>query len=430
MPCTVDRGESNLRDKMLIRGGKPLNGTVAVQGAKNAALPVMAASILLKGQSLTINNVPDLYDIQTMCDLLCNLGANITFKNNLMTINVPEDMKWETPADLVRKMRASSLVLGPLVARYGRAVLPLPGGCVLGSRPIDFHLKGLSKMGASIDMTHGSVYATAEGRLKGAKITLDFPSVGATENLMMAATLAEGTTDIENAAQEPEIVNLADALRLMGAEIIGDGTNHIIIKGQKSLHSAECGIIPDRIEASTYLIAGVITKGSVTVKGIDPSYMEAILAKLKEAGVEISVSRDGITAKWAGPLKGISIKTMPHPGFPTDTQPQIMAALSLAAGTSVINESIFDSRLLHINEFKKMGAKIDVQENTAIITGVNKITGTEVHSSNLRAGAALILMGLAADGETIVCDLHHVWRGYEDLVGKMRALGADIELVD
>lgn len=415
---------------MLIRGGKPLNGTVDVQGAKNAALPVMAASILLRGQSLTIEKVPDLYDIHTMCDLLGHLGAKIAFQNNRMTIDVPEELRWEAPADIVRKMRASSLVLGPLVARCGKAVLPLPGGCVLGSRPIDFHLKGLAKMGAVIDLNHGSVYATFADRLKGTTITLDFPSVGATENLMMAAALADGVTNIENAAQEPEIVNLAEVLRLMGAPIKGAGTPNIRITGQKSLHSAQCEIIPDRIEASTYLIAGVITKGSVTVRGIDPSYMEAILSKLKESGVSIDIFNNEITAKWVAPLKGISVKTMPHPGFPTDTQPQLMAALSLANGTSVINESIFDSRLLHINEFKKMGAKIEVQENTAIITGVSKITGTEVHSSNLRAGAALILMGLAAEGETLVCDLQHVWRGYEGLFDKMRSLGADIEMVD
>jgi len=419
----------SLQNKMLIRGGNPLHGTVDVQGAKNAALPVIAASILLKGQRLTLDKVPDLQDIQTMSDLLRHLGATVEFKDGHMTIDVPEELNWDTPADLVRKMRASSLVLGPLVARCGRAVLPLPGGCAIGSRPIDFHLKGLTKMGAKIDLEHGSVYATAS-QLKGANIIFDFPSVGATENLMMAASLADGVTTIENAAQEPEIMNLADTLRAMGVSIKGDGTSTIKIVGQSVLHSANIEIIPDRIEASTYLIAGIITKGEVTVHGIDPGLLEATLQKLEEAGAEIKVSGHDVTAKWVSPLKGISLRTMPHPGFPTDTQPQMMAALALANGTSVIHESVFDSRLMHINEFKKMGAKIELQENTAIVTGVPKLTGAEVHATDLRAGAAMILLGLAAEGETVVSNLEHVWRGYESIVDKMKVLGADLELID
>lgn len=418
-----------MENKMLIRGGKPLYGTINLQGAKNAALPVMAASILLKGQSLTLDRVPDLHDIRTMMALLEDLGARIEFNGHRMRIDVPEKLKWETPTDLVRKMRASSLVLGPLLARDGRAVLPLPGGCAIGSRPIDLHLKGLAKMGAELDLEQGSVHAVTRGRLQGQRITLDFPSVGATENLMMAASLAEGTTYIENAAKEPEIVNLAYILRIMGVPIKGDGTDTIKITGQDALHSAHGEIIPDRIEASTYLIAGIISKGAVTVKGIGPGDLTALLDKLEEAGAVIDVFGDEITAKWNGGLKGVSVKTMPYPGFPTDTQPQVMAALSLAEGTSVVHESVFDSRFLHIGEFKKMGAKIEIQDNVALITGVKKITGAEVRASDLRAGAALILMGLAAEGETTVCDLYHVWRGYEDLVTKMRSLGADIILV-
>jgi len=390
----------------------------------------MAASILLRGQSLVLDRVPDLHDIRTMMALLEDLGTQIEFKDHYMKINVPYELKWEAPSDLVRKMRASSLVLGPLVARCGRAVLPLPGGCAIGSRPIDFHLKGLVKMGATIELEHGSVHATSDGRLKGAVIVLDFPSVGATENLMMAACLAEGTTYIENAAKEPEIVNLAETLRLMGAPIEGEGTSVIKIIGQDDLHSMKNKIIPDRIEAATYLIAGVITKGAVTVRGAEPKDLTALLAKLEEAGALIDVFGDEITAKWNGELKGVTVKTMPHPGFHTDTQPQFMAALAVADGTSVVLESVFDSRFLHINEFKKMGARIEVQENTALITGVSRLTGTEVHASDLRAGAALILLGLAADGETLVCDLHHVWRGYENLVEKMRSLGADLTLVE
>lgn len=413
---------------MIIRGGNPLYGTVDVQGAKNAALPVMAASILLKGKKLTLKKVPDLYDINTMSDLLRHIGITVEFKNNFMTIDVPEELSWDAPAELVRKMRASSLVLGPLLARCGKAVLPLPGGCVLGSRPIDFHLKGLTKMGAEIDLNRGSVYASA-GKLKGERITLDYPSVGATENLMMAAALAHGVTYIENAAQEPEIINLADVLRLMGIPVKGDGTPTIRITGRPEAGSAEAEIIPDRIEAATYLIAGIITKGSVTVRGIDSGLIDAILLKLEEAGATIEIMLDEVTAKYSGTLTGIPVKTMPYPGFPTDTQPQLMAALALATGTSVIHESVFDSRLLHINEFKKMGAKIELQDSTAIVTGVGKLIGTEVHASNLRAGAALILMGLAAEGITTVHDLYHVWRGYEGLVDKLRSLGADIELI-
>ena len=421
--------EKKMSEKMLIRGGRKLRGTVDVQGAKNAALPVMAASILLKGGSLSLEGVPDLYDIRTMCDLLSDLGASVTFNGHRMRIDVPEKLKADTPVELVRKMRASSLVLGPLVARCGRAHLPLPGGCVLGSRPLDFHLKGLAKMGSDIELKSGAVNATA-GRIKGTTITLEYPSVGATENLMMAATLAEGTTFIENAAKEPEIVNLAEILRLMGASVSGDGGETIRVSGVTSLHSATGRIIPDRIEAATYLIAGVITGGAVTVRGIPAAYMEAILNKLEEAGAEIDVFGNEITAKCGAPLKGVTVKTMPYPGFPTDVQPQMMAALTLASGTSVIHESVFDSRLLHISEFKKVGAKIEVQDNVAIITGVPSLTGAEVHSSNLRAGAALILLGLAAEGESTICELHHVWRGYEGLVEKLRSLGADIEYAD
>ncbi len=424
-----NHGEKRLADEMTLTGGRPLVGTINVQGAKNAALPVMAAAILLRGQSLRLEGVPNLYDIQTMCRLLRHLGAEVEFENGCMTINVPDEIECETPVELVRKMRASSLVLGPLTARCGRAVMPLPGGCDLGSRPLDFHLKGLAKMGADIELKAGAVTATA-GRLKGATITLDFPSVGATENLMMAASLAEGTTFIENAAKEPEISNLAEILRLMGVQIKGGGTEVIRITGVNELHSASGEIIPDRIEAATYLMAGVITKGCVTVRGIAPELLEAVLNKMDEAGVDTDVFNGEITAKWKGPLQGVTVKTLPFPGFPTDTQPQIMALLTLANGNSVIHESVFDSRLLHIDEFRKMGAKIEVQDNVAIVTGVNKLTGAEVLSSNLRAGAALIMLGLAAEGKTTVQGLEHVWRGYEGLVDKFRSLGAEIEIAE
>ncbi|MDR0647914.1 MAG: UDP-N-acetylglucosamine 1-carboxyvinyltransferase [Synergistaceae bacterium] len=414
---------------MLIRGGRPLSGRVRAQGAKNAALPVMAASLLLKGRSLKLSRVPDLQDIHTMADLLRHLGAEIEFKDGTMTIDVPEDLKWETPSDLVRKMRASSLVLGPLVARCGRAVLPLPGGCAIGSRPIDFHLKALTRMGAEIDLEQGSVHARTDG-LSATRINFDFPSVGATENIMMTAALTEGETTIENAAREPEIENLADALRAMGASVEGDGTSTVSVKGARDLVSAKVTIIPDRIEASTYLLAGMITRGRVAVDGIDPAYAAALLSKLEEAGITAATSDDSVSLDCRGAgWNGVTIKTLPYPGFPTDMQPQIMAALCLADGTSIIHESVFDSRYMHVGEFRRMGCKIDIQGNTVVITGVPQISGAEVHASDLRAGAALILLGLAAEGETVVCALKHVWRGYERLTDKLRSLGADIELL-
>ncbi len=387
----------------------------------------MASAILLRGRRLTLERVPDLQDIHTMADLLRHLGIVVDYEAGRMTLDVPADLKWEAPADLVRRMRASSLVLGPLVARCQRAVLPLPGGCAIGSRPIDFHLKALARMGAEIDLEQGSVHAEAE-RLVPARIPLDFPSVGATENILMTAALVPGETVVENAAREPEIVNLADALRAMGAEIVGDGTETIRIRGRDRLESAEVEIIPDRIEASTYLLAGVMTRGRISVKGIVPEYLEALLGKLEEAGVSVDVAGNTVSVCCEGKnWGGVMLKTQPYPGFPTDVQPQIMAALCLAEGTSVIHESVFDSRYVHVAEFRKMGCKIDIQGNTVVITGVPKFTGAEVHASDLRAGAALILMGLAAEGETVVCSLQHVWRGYERLVDKLSALGADVE---
>lgn len=424
-------GVTVLSDRMRIRGGKPLFGRVAAQGAKNAALPVIASSLLLKGKRLTLERVPDLQDIHTMANLLRHLGATISFEGGRMTIDVPEELKWETPVELVRRMRASSLVLGPLVARCGRAVLPLPGGCAIGSRPIDFHLKGLARMGAEIDLEHGSVHARTNG-LKPSRIYLDFPSVGATENMMMTAATISGESTIENAAREPEIVNLAHTLRAMGARIEGEGTGTIKIEGRTDLEEATITIIPDRIEASTYLLAGVMTRGCVTVDDINPEYLESLTFKLEEAHIPIvisekekSVSVDCRGRNWTG----VTIKTLPYPGFPTDMQPQIMATLCMAQGTSVIHESVFDSRYMHVGEFKRMGCKIDLQGNTVVITGIDRLVGAEVHASDLRAGAALILLGLAAEGETVVCALQHVWRGYERLMEKMTSLGADIELL-
>jgi UDP-N-acetylglucosamine 1-carboxyvinyltransferase len=414
---------------MAIRGGSPLSGAITVQGAKNAALPVMASALLLRGRRLTLERVPNLRDIHTMSDLLRHLGAEINFENGRMTIDVPEELKWETPADLVRKMRASSLVLGPLVARCGAAVLPLPGGCAIGSRPIDFHLKGLARMGAEIDLEQGSVHATASG-LSATRVTFDFPSVGATENLLMTAALTPGQSVIENAAREPEISNLAQALRAMGAYVEGDGTGTITVRGTRDMESATVRIIPDRIEASTYLLAGLITRGGITVNGINPEYLAALLSKLGEAGVDFETTPNSVALDAAGKnWNGVTLTTSPYPGFPTDVQPQITAALCVAEGTSVIHESVFDSRYAHVPELRRMGGKIDTLGNTLIVIGVPKLNGGEVRASDLRAGAALILMGLAAEGRTVVRELKHVWRGYENLTEKMTSLGARIELL-
>ena len=408
-----------------IKGGTLLKGEVKAQGSKNAALPIMAAALLLRDGKVHLRNVPKLLDIHTMSELLIGLGAKVYRDDRNMTIEVSGELAWETPASLVRKMRASSLVLGPLLARCGKVVLPLPGGCAIGSRPMDLHFKGLSKMGAQIELDKGAVTARAD-RLVGTRIYLDFPSVGATENLLMAAVLAEGETLIENAAREPEIDNLVCALKVMGASIEGEGTGILRIKGKGELRPASVDIIPDRIEAATYLLAGVITQGDITVKGVIPEHLNALLAKLDEAGVE--VINNGHALRVANPKrpKGITLKTMPYPGFSTDLQPQMMAVLSLAEGTSIIHETIFESRFLHASELQKMGAQIELQGNTAIVHGQKSLIGAEVYATDLRGGAALVLAGLAAEGETVIYDTHHLKRGYEDMMEKLTPLGARI----
>jgi len=421
-------GGDPLNYKMLIHGGKPLNGSITVQGAKNAALPVIASSLLLRNRTLRIRRVPKLQDIFTMADLLRHLGASVNFTDNEMTITVPEDLNWETPKTLVRKMRASSLVLGPLLARTGRAILPLPGGCAIGSRPIDLHLKGLAKLGANIDLVHGAVHASAEG-LKGAKIYLDFPSVGATENLLMAAVLAEGETVIENAAREPEIRNLIETLELMGCSIGGAGTGTLHVLGIGDLDAAEIEIIPDRIEASTYLIAGAATRGDVTVKKVIPEHLDAIIAKLEEAGVGIEAGEDRVRAFQSSAMKSVSLKTLPYPGFPTDVQPQFTALMATTEGTSIIQESVFESRFLHVSELKRMGANIELQGNTAVVTGVRELNGADVRATDLRAGAALVIAGLSSPDETSVFGLGHIWRGYEGMDEKIRSLGGQVNIV-
>nr|WP_315101638.1 UDP-N-acetylglucosamine 1-carboxyvinyltransferase [uncultured Fretibacterium sp.] len=412
---------------MRIQGGIPLRGTVRTQGAKNAALPVMAACLLLKGGTLALDNVPDLCDVSTMMELLGALGVEVLREEDRVLLNVPEDIAWEAPEHLVRKMRASSLALGPLLARGGRAALPLPGGCSIGSRPIDLHLKGLVQMGAKIEIRNGVVHAAAE-RLRGRRIYLDFPSVGATENLMMAAALARGETIIENTAREPEIENLAAVLRTMGVPIEMEGTGCVRIKGVDEVQPGRERVIPDRIEACTYILAGVMTGGEITVCDVVPAHIDALLAKLEEAGARFSVRKGEVTVFPVERLQSVSLKTMPYPGFPTDLQPQMTAALALAGGVSMVEESVFQARFLYAEELNRMGADIRIKGDTAIINGVRRLDGASVRATDLRAGAALILAGLSASGETRIEDMVHVWRGYEAIDRKLRGLGASVSL--
>ena len=412
---------------MRIRGGIPLRGTVRTQGAKNAALPVMAACLLLRGGTLALDNVPDLCDVSTMMELLGVLGVEVAREEDRVLLNVPEDIAWEAPEHLVRKMRASSLVLGPLLARGGRAALPLPGGCSIGSRPIDLHLKGLVQMGAKIEIRNGVVHAAAD-RLRGRRIYLDFPSVGATENLMMAAALARGETIIENTAREPEIENLAAMLRTMGVPIEMEGTGCVRIKGVDEVQPGRERVIPDRIEACTYILAGVMTGGEITVCDVVPAHIDALLAKLEEAGARFAVRKGEVTVFPVERLQSVSLKTMPYPGFPTDLQPQMTAALALAGGVSMVEESVFQARFLYAEELNRMGADIRIKGDTAIINGVRRLDGASVRATDLRAGAALILAGLSASGETRIEDMVHVWRGYEAIDRKLRGLGASVSL--
>ncbi|GHS98547.1 UDP-N-acetylglucosamine 1-carboxyvinyltransferase [Synergistales bacterium] len=417
---------------MRIKGGAPLRGAVRSQGAKNAALPMMAACLLLKGQRMTLDNVPKLQDVDTMVELLSSLGVSIKQDGSKTIFDVPKTVSHAADEASVRKMRASSLVLGPLLARCGSVVLPLPGGCSIGSRPIDLHLKGLTQMGASVEIKNGRVHASAQ-QLRGRRIYLDFPSVGATENLMMAAVLAKGETIIENTAREPEIENLAALLRSMGARIDTEGTGYIRVRGMEEVAPCAMRVIPDRIEVCTYILAGVITGGEVTVYDVTLDHIAALLAKLEEAGVSFSVDtndagENSVTVYAAKKLSPISIKTMPYPGFPTDMQPQMVATLTLSDGVSLVEESVFQARFLYAAELNRMGANIGIKGDTAVIQGVKSLSGASVQATDLRAGAALILAGLAASGETRVENLEHVMRGYENIDGKLRSLGAEISL--
>jgi UDP-N-acetylglucosamine 1-carboxyvinyltransferase len=416
-------------EKIIVRGGKKLSGTVKVEGAKNAVLPVIAASLLAEDGKSVIHDVPALSDVYTINEVLRCLNAKVVFQNNSVFIDASGPLKDEAPFEYVRKMRASVLVMGSLLARLGRARIALPGGCAIGSRPIDQHLKGFEAMGAEVKVGNGFIDAKVEGRLKGTKIYLDIPSVGATENIMMAATLAEGTTIIENCAKEPEIVDLANFLTKMGAVVKGAGTETIRIEGVESLHGAEHTIIPDRIEAGTFITAAAITGGNVYVKGAVTEHISALIAKLEEMGVTFVEESDGIRVIAPEKLKAVDVKTMPYPGFPTDMQAQMMALLLRAEGTSMVTETVFENRFMHVEEFRRMNANLKIEGRTVIINGPCQLQGAEVCATDLRAAAALIIAGLAAEGITTVTELKHLDRGYVRFHEKLKALGADIERI-
>lgn len=411
-------------DRILIEGGHPLKGIVEISGAKNAALPILAATLLTSGWN-TIHNVPRLLgDIITIKRLLSNIG--VEFKEDKgLKVNTSNARGYEVPYDLVKTMRASILVLGPLIARMRRARVSLPGGCAIGARPINLHLKGLESLGVDIQLRAGYVEAKTK-RLRGATIYFDIPTVTGTENLMMASTLAQGTTILENAAKEPEVVALARFLNKMGAKISGAGTDIITIEGVKELSPQEFTIIPDRIEAGTYMTAAGITGGNITIKNCDITHLVAVIDKLKGVGVEIHNDKDGVRVVGPKLINSINVKTSPYPGFPTDMQAQFMALMSLANGTSLVSESIFENRFMHVAELRRMGADIEVEGNTAIVKGVKNLTGAQVMATDLRASASLVLAGLAAKGITEISRVYHLDRGYERIENKLSRLGAHI----
>ncbi|MDM6243722.1 UDP-N-acetylglucosamine 1-carboxyvinyltransferase [Staphylococcus aureus] len=419
-------------DKIVIKGGNKLTGEVKVEGAKNAVLPILTASLLASDKPSKLVNVSALSDVETINNVLTTLNADVTYKKdeNAVVVDATKTLNEEAPYEYVSKMRASILVMGPLLARLGHAIVALPGGCAIGSRPIEQHIKGFEALGAEIHLENGNIYANAKDGLKGTSIHLDFPSVGATQNIIMAASLAKGKTLIENAAKEPEIVDLANYINEMGGRITGAGTDTITINGVESLHGVEHAIIPDRIEAGTLLIAGAITRGDIFVRGAIKEHMASLVYKLEEMGVELDYQEDGIRVRAEGELQPVDIKTLPHPGFPTDMQSQMMALLLTANGHKVVTETVFENRFMHVAEFKRMNANINVEGRSAKLEGKSQLQGAQVKATDLRAAAALILAGLVADGKTSVTELTHLDRGYVDLHGKLKQLGADIERIN
>ncbi|CAA3974021.1 UDP-N-acetylglucosamine 1-carboxyvinyltransferase [Staphylococcus aureus] len=419
-------------DKIVIKGGNKLTGEVKVEGAKNAVLPILTASLLASDKPSKLVNVPALSDVETINNVLTTLNADVTYKKdeNAVVVDATKTLNEEAPYEYVSKMRASILVMGPLLARLGHAIVALPGGCAIGSRPIEQHIKGFEALGAEIHLENGNIYANAKDGLKGTSIHLDFPSVGATQNIIMAGSLAKGKNLIENAAKEPEIVDLANYINEMGGRITGAGTDTITINGVESLHGVEHAIIPDRIEAGTLLIAGAITRGDIFVRDAIKEHMASLVYKLEEMGVELDYQEDGIRVRAEGELQPVDIKTLPHPGFPTDMQSQMMALLLTANGHKVVTETVFENRFMHVAEFKRMNANINVEGRSAKLEGKSQLQGAQVKATDLRAAAALILAGLVADGKTSVTELTHLDRGYVDLHGKLKQLGADIERIN
>lgn len=416
-------------DSIIIQGGRRLSGSIEASGAKNAALPLLAAAILADGP-VTYHRIPHLRDITTMLTLLANQGADVSMDDKgRVRVDTRRADNPIAPYELVKTMRASALVLGPLLARFGRARVSLPGGCAIGARPMDMHLKGLEAMGARVSVEHGDVAAEAVAGLHGARIVFDNVTVTGTENLMMAAVLARGETVLENAAREPEVVSLAESLRAMGADITGDGSDCIVIRGVERLDGGDLHIIPDRIETATYLAAGLITGGDVTVTQTDPDLLEAFLARISDAGARVETGPDWVRCHSPGRLQGVNVKTHPYPGFPTDLQAQFMAVMCTAAGSSVISETIFENRFMHVQELRRMGANIVMDGHTAVVNGVEKLSGAPVMATDLRASASLVLAGLAAKGETEVARVYHIDRGYERIEEKLRRLGACIERI-
>jgi len=418
--------------KYIVRKSDPLRGQVEISGSKNAVLPIMSAALLTE-EKCTILDAPALKDVEIMCRLLEDLGSEVSqdIENNIVEIETKEISTHIASHELVKKMRASILVMGPLLARTGKARIALPGGCAIGDRPVELHFKGLRALGADINVDGAGVVRASADSLKGANIYLDFPSVGATENIIMAASMADGTTIIENAAQEPEIVDLATFLNKMGAKIKGAGTDTIKIEGVSFLRGAKHNVIPDRIEAGTFMVAAAITRGALLIKNVLPDHVKPVIAKLKECGVEVEVvDEDVIVRGDVNPLISTDIKTLPYPGFPTDMQSQFMAMLTTAEGSSIVIETVFENRYMHVRELNRMGAHIKTEDRCAIIEGKAKLKGSQVVATDLRAGAAVVLAGLVAEGETEISEIYHIERGYEDFADKIRSLGGKIEKVE
>lgn len=413
---------------IIVKGNNTLSGKVKISGAKNSALKLIAASILGQGKS-TIDNVPNISDIDIMTDVLKRLGAEIVRNDHSMQIDTSTVDSFETPYELVSKMRASISVLGPLIGRFGEARVAMPGGCQIGARKIDMHLLGLQTLGVKFDIDHGNLIATTPNGLKGAEIFLEFPSVGATENTLMAAVVANGTTIIDNAAREPEIIDLANMLNKMGAQVEGAGTNRITIEGRSidDFHPCQHATVGDRIECGTFLAGGALTGGPLTAVGIDPSFLQMAIMKFRSMGCQIETTENSITISRSERLQPVDIQTLPHPGFPTDLQAQFMLLAILADGTSVITENVFENRFMFASEMMRMGADITLEEHHAMIRGVDKLQGAHVASTDLRAGATLVLAGIVAEGTTTVHEIQHIDRGYEDYCGKLTGLGADVK---